>query len=112
MKRSLNLNPNPFFLSSLWFYTYSGVKCLIDSKKSIHVIQYENLVGSTEKEMKLLCEFLGIEFDLSIINTTGVYETFLEIRKPFLKLEEYERIKKFNSEIFKSKNTKIIKIHK
>ncbi len=112
IKRSLNLKTNPFFLSSIWHYTYLGVNYLIQNKKNIYIIKYENLVADPEAEIKLLCDFFGLEYLKSMINTSGVYEAYLEDRKPYLKPEEYNRIKKFNNELLSEVNTRKIGTYK
>ncbi|MGZ6540278.1 MAG: sulfotransferase family protein, partial [Bacteroidia bacterium] len=110
--RGLNLNSDPFFLASIWNNTYSNYKFLVEKKRETLVIRYEDLVRETSNTLSEICSFIGIDFSDTMLKTEGVFDLYLEKRKPFLKAEEYEKIKRFNSELGASVNSNKIGVYK
>jgi hypothetical protein len=111
-KRGLNVRSDPFFLASVWNYSYSNIDYLTANHKQIHSIRYEDLVKDPKKTLSDLFAYIGVTFEEGILKTDGVFSTFLEQRKDHISDKEYERVKKFNSELALEINTEKIGVYK
>jgi hypothetical protein len=108
MKRKLNLSTEALFLSSVWNYTYRNVNTLLDANKQVLIVKYEDLVSHSADILQEVCSFLGVGYDPAMIQTDGVYDQFLQLRRKFIGEKEFERLKAFNSELSKQINTENI----
>lgn len=110
--RKMNLSDQPLFLASVWYYTYRNIQYLISQKANYKIVHYEDLIQNTEKTIQCVCEYLSLKYSHEMLNTRGVYEKFLESRKPFISERSYNRYKNLNSELSADINPEKIGIYK
>jgi hypothetical protein len=101
--RKLNWNQNPFFLAALWNDTYSNCSKL--NGHSFLVIKYELFMANPENTLKEICRFFGLNFDPRMLQTDGVYESFLEKKKNDVDPDFLLRLKNFHSGLSQKPNS-------
>lgn len=110
--RKMNLISKPYFLASIWYYTYKNILRLKAAKNDYQILHYEDLVMNTESTLKKMCDFIGVAFNEKMLKTQKVYEEFLESRKPFISEVSYHKYSKLNSELSAEINKEKIGIYK
>jgi hypothetical protein len=95
--RKLNWNKHPFFLTAIWKGAYSRTLALPENKRLI--IQFEDLILSTETALQKICEFLSLEYDSKMKETTGVFENFVLSKKDLIDPEYTEKLLRFHTGI-------------
>jgi hypothetical protein len=95
--RKLNWNKHPFFLTAIWKGAYSRTLALPENKRLI--IKFEDLILSTETALQKICEFLSLEYDSKMKETTGVFENFVLSKKDLIDPEYTEKLLRFHTGI-------------
>ncbi len=109
-KRALNWNQNPFFLAYLWSQSYSNMNQL--QNKSVLIVKFEDFIAHTESTLKKICHFLNQEFQLSMLQTEGVFDRLIESKKERMQKQYVEKLKDFHSGLNSVPNTKKIGVYK
>lgn len=112
LNRKMNQISKPFFLASVWYYTYKNISKLKASNKEFQILHYEDLVEQPETALKKVCDFIGVSYNEKMLKTKKVYEEFLESRKPFISEVSYHKYSKLNSELSAEINNEKIRIYK
>ena len=61
--------PNAFVSAKRWVNAYNNFKSISNGNpKNFYFIKYEDLVNNPEKELQLICSFLGTNYDSSMLN--------------------------------------------
>ena len=110
--RNLNIGKNPLYLAALWNNTYKNISYLESKHKSVLVIKYEDLVSDPSHVLKKICNYIGITYIDNLVDTEGVFETFLDLQKHKLSTEELNYLKDFHSSLFKKINQEKIHLQK
>jgi hypothetical protein len=95
--RKLNWNKHPFFLTAIWKGAYARMQALPENKRLI--IKFEDLIRSTETALQKICEFLSLEYDSKMKETTGVFENFVLSKKDLIDPEYTEKLLRFHTGI-------------
>lgn len=85
---------NPLFLSYLWRDTYRNSKHLADDYL---VIKYENFVRQPHVELQKICQHLKIDFQEKMLETEGVFVSFLEQKEKDVDPAFMNHLKNFHS---------------
>jgi hypothetical protein len=92
--RRLNGRSNPLYLSYLWRDTYRNTRYLPSNYK---VVRYEDLVCQPKEELQKICDFLKIDFKDSMIQTEGVFTSFLADKEKDVDPKFVAHLKDFHS---------------
>jgi hypothetical protein len=95
--RKLNWNKHPFFLTAIWKGAYSRMLALPENKRLI--IQFEDLIRSTETALQKVCAFLSLDYDPKMKETTGVFENFVLSKKDLIDAEFTDKLLRFHTGI-------------
>jgi hypothetical protein len=95
--RKLNWNKHPFFLTAIWKGTYSRMLVLPENKRL--TIKFEDLIRSTETALQKICEFLSLEYDSKMNETTGVFENFVLSKKELIDADFTDKLLRFHTGI-------------
>lgn len=109
--RKLNAGESPLYLSALWNNTYKNIEYLTSQKKEVLIVKYEDLVSSPETILKSICQFLNISYSEKMLETEGVYESFLNIQKDKIDPKHINYLKDFQSSLFQKVNKEKISLH-
>jgi hypothetical protein len=63
------------------------------------IIKFEDLIRSTETALQKICEFLSLEYDSKMKETTGVFENFVLSKKDLIDPEYTEKLLRFHTGI-------------
>lgn len=107
--RKLNAGQSPLYLSALWNNTYKNIDYLTSKKKEVLIVKYEDLVSSPETILQSICQFLNIQYNNKMLETEGVYASFLNIQKDKIDPKHINYLKDFQSSLFQKVNKE--KIH-
>lgn len=107
--RKLNAGQSPLYLSALWNNTYKNIDYLTSKKKEVLIVKYEDLVSSPEIILQSICQFLNIQYNNKMLETEGVYASFLNIQKDKIDPKHINYLKDFQSSLFQKVNKE--KIH-
>lgn len=109
--RKLNAGESPLYLSALWNNTYKNIEYLTSQKKEVLIVKYEDLVSSPETILKNICQFLNITYNGKMLETEGVYESFLNIQKDKIDPKHINYLKDFQSSLFQKVNKEKISLN-
>lgn len=107
--RKLNAGQSPLYLSALWNNTYKNIDYLTSKNKEVLIVKYEDLVSSPETILQSICQFLNIQYNNKMLETEGVYASFLNIQKDKIDPKHINYLKDFQSSLFQKVNKE--KIH-
>ncbi|MBA4241010.1 MAG: hypothetical protein C0448_09805 [Sphingobacteriaceae bacterium] len=107
--RKLNAGQSPLYLSALWNNTYKNIDYLTSKNKEVLIVKYEDLVSSPEIILQSICQFLNIQYNNKMLETEGVYASFLNIQKDKIDPKHINYLKDFQSSLFQKVNKE--KIH-
>ena len=51
-----------------WEIKNQGFFDLLENNKPVYAVRYESLVGSTKNELLKLCQFLGVSWNVALLN--------------------------------------------
>ncbi len=107
--RKLNAGQSPLYLSALWNNTFKNIDYLTSKNKEVLIVKYEDLVSSPETILQNICQFLNIQYNSKMLETEGVYASFLNIQKDKIDPKHINYLKDFQSSLFQKVNKE--KIH-
>ncbi len=102
-KRNMHVTSDVVYLAGIWNDTYKNVKYLykkIDPKK-ILVIHYEDLISETDKTIQSICNFIGVSYFSEMLNFQDTYQKYIELKRPIIGEEFYQKTLDFHSGILK-----------
>lgn len=107
--RKLNASQSPLYLSALWNNTYKNIDYLVSQNKEVLIVKYEDLVSTPEVILQNICQFLNITYNSKMLETEGVYESFLNSQHDKINPTHITYLKDFQSSLFQKVNKE--KIH-
>ncbi len=108
--RKLNAGKSPLYLSALWNNTYKNIEYLTSHKKEVLIVKYEDLVSNPETILKNICQFLNIDYNNKMLQTDGVFESFINIQKDKIDDSYLNYLKDFQSSLFQKVNKEKISL--
>lgn len=93
--RKLNWYTHPYFLTAIWKSAYSRMLAIPEDDRLI--IQFEDMIFSTETVLQKICAFLSLEYDAKMKETTGVFEKFVMSKKEFMDADFTDKLLQFHS---------------
>jgi len=92
--RKLNGRSNPLFLSYLWRDTYRNIKHL---PTNYTLVKYEDFVSQPRVELEKICTFLSVDFQEKMLETEGVFASFIAQKEEDVNPEFIKHLKDFHS---------------
>jgi hypothetical protein len=108
--RNLNAGKSPLYLAALWKNTYKNIDYLKTKNKKVLIVKYEDLVTEPESILKNISDFIGINYNDSMLQTEGIYETFLNTQKDKVNASHLTYLKDFQSSLFQKVNKEKISL--
>ena len=92
--RKLNGQSNPLFLSYLWRDTYRNIQYL---PANYTLVKYEDFVNQPKVELERICTYLTIDFQEKMLETEGVFASFIAQKENDVNPEFIKHLKDFHS---------------
>ncbi len=100
-------------LAASWNYFYKVIEndCS-EIKNDIHYLKYENLVSEPEKELKLLCSFLGVNYQNKLLEYQDLSIKIKTHLKENVSGKDFKKITTMHSNLEEEINTKRVSAFK
>ncbi len=113
-KRNLDNTSDIVYMAGIWNDTYKNVEYLFNhiAPNKIMIMHYEDLMKNTAEVVQKTCEFLEVRYFPEILNFQETYKKFIELKRPIVGEEYYQRTLDFHSGLLKPVSTKKIGLWK